>query len=318
MASGIWGLVLEPGKRYSKSVDIPFHITLAALDTYYGKGEDDVVSVMLEVDGMEVIICNLSLKRGILQCPLNLKFVEGSRVAFYTTGSHSSVHLSGNITSSKVGKCKQKKRKALMENAVKRKKIKKKAKPEDSVKKMENENNVKNNENGDESDTDSIEDDEEDELSEEEEGEENTNNTSNKTTKNIEIVQHKAKLTPGTAPAPPKSPKVVKQGGITCEDLIVGKGKEAKKGNAVFVYYEGRLASNDTLFDKCLSGKPFKFRLGGGEVIPGWDIGVAGMKTGGKRKLVIPPHMAYGKRGAPPVIPPQAALKFVVTLKNVV
>lgn len=114
----------------------------------------------------------------------------------------------------------------------------------------------------------------------------------------------------------PKTPKVVKAGGVVCEDLVVGKGPEAKSGKMVSVYYVGCLASNK-VFDKCDSGKGFKFRLGGGEVIKGWDVGVSGMRIGGKRKIVCPPHMAYGKKGAPPDIPGNASLTFTVELKGI-
>ena len=72
-----------------------------------------------------------------------------------------------------------------------------------------------------------------------------------------------------------------------------------------------------TVFDSCLKGKPFKFRLGAGEVIKGWDVGVEGMKVGGKRRLTIPPQMAYGAKGAPPDIPANSHLVFEVECKAV-
>ena len=75
--------------------------------------------------------------------------------------------------------------------------------------------------------------------------------------------------------------RVIK-GGIVVEDLSAGNGPEAKRGKMVGMYYEGRLKSNNKKFDATLSGKPFKFRLGHGEVIKGWDLGVEGMKVGGK------------------------------------
>ena len=71
------------------------------------------------------------------------------------------------------------------------------------------------------------------------------------------------------------------------------------------------------VFDSCLKGKPFKFRLGAGEVIKGWDVGVEGMKVGGKRRLTIPPQMAYGAKGAPPDIPANSHLVFEVECKAV-
>jgi len=103
--------------------------------------------------------------------------------------------------------------------------------------------------------------------------------------------------------------------GVTIKDLKVGTGKEAVRGSRVKVHYEGRLKSNNLIFDA--SKKPFVFSIGRGEVIRGWDIGVCGMKVGGKRELDIPPEKAYGRSGAPPTIPPNATLLFDVTLLEV-
>ena len=102
----------------------------------------------------------------------------------------------------------------------------------------------------------------------------------------------------------------------TIEDLVAGKGPEAVRGKTVQVHYTGWLADGKQ-FDSSVGGEPFSFRLGGGEVIEGWDRGVAGMRVGGKRKLTIPPQLGYGARGAPPVIPPGATLVFEVELLSV-
>ena len=103
----------------------------------------------------------------------------------------------------------------------------------------------------------------------------------------------------------------------TIEDLVVGKGPEAVRGKTVEVHYTGWLTDGKQ-FDSSAGGDAFSFRLGAGEVIEGWDRGVAGMKVGGKRKLTIPPEMGYGRRGAPPVIPPDATLVFEVELLSVI
>ena len=107
-------------------------------------------------------------------------------------------------------------------------------------------------------------------------------------------------------------------------DTTVGTGAEAVKGKTVVVHYTGWLydpaASNNKgkKFDSSVDrGQPFTFPLGAGRVIKGWDEGVAGMKVGGKRTLVIPPGMAYGSRGAGGVIPPDATLLFDVELLGV-
>jgi peptidylprolyl isomerase len=104
--------------------------------------------------------------------------------------------------------------------------------------------------------------------------------------------------------------------GLRITDLVVGDGAEAIAGQTVSVNYRGTLA-NGTEFDSSYGRGPFSFPLGGGRVIQGWDEGVAGMKVGGKRKLVIPPDLAYGERGAGGVIPPNATLTFEVELLRI-
>jgi FKBP-type peptidyl-prolyl cis-trans isomerase len=110
-------------------------------------------------------------------------------------------------------------------------------------------------------------------------------------------------------------------GNLVVEDLVVGKGKQAKSGDQVQVQYVGVLFKNGKEFDASWKGKrggqPFPFTLGAGQVIPGWDQGVAGMRVGGRRKLVIPADLAYGAQGYPPDIPPNSALIFDVDLKKI-
>lgn len=102
--------------------------------------------------------------------------------------------------------------------------------------------------------------------------------------------------------------------GLSYTDLTTGTGTEAVAGKGVQVHYTGWL-EDGTKFDSSLDhGAPFTFELGSGQVISGWDEGVAGMKVGGKRRLVIPPDLGYGARGAGGVIPPNATLVFEVEL----
>jgi FKBP-type peptidyl-prolyl cis-trans isomerase len=103
---------------------------------------------------------------------------------------------------------------------------------------------------------------------------------------------------------------------LVIEDLVVGTGREAKKGDVVEVHYTGWLTDGKK-FDSSVGRGPFSFDLGAGQVITGWDRGVAGMKVGGKRKLTVPPELGYGSRGFPGVIPPQATLVFEVELLGV-
>jgi FKBP-type peptidyl-prolyl cis-trans isomerase len=101
------------------------------------------------------------------------------------------------------------------------------------------------------------------------------------------------------------------------EDLTPGTGPEAKAGQTVSVHYVGTL-EDGTKFDSSRDrGQPFAFALGAGQVIRGWDVGVAGMQVGGLRKLTIPPEEGYGARGAGGVIPPNATLIFEVELLGI-
>ena len=105
--------------------------------------------------------------------------------------------------------------------------------------------------------------------------------------------------------------------GLQVDDTKVGAGAEAKAGKTVTVHYVGTL-TNGSKFDSSRDrGEGFTFRLGAGQVIQGWDQGVAGMKVGGLRKLTIPPELGYGARGYPPVIPPNSTLVFEVELLDV-
>jgi FKBP-type peptidyl-prolyl cis-trans isomerase FkpA len=105
--------------------------------------------------------------------------------------------------------------------------------------------------------------------------------------------------------------------GLRYQDVVSGQGKEAKPGRLVSVHYTGWLPNGEKFDSSRDNDQPFAFNLGAGEVIAGWDEGVAGMKVGGRRKLVIPPDLAYGTAGAPPDIPPGATLVFDVELLDV-
>jgi peptidylprolyl isomerase len=122
---------------------------------------------------------------------------------------------------------------------------------------------------------------------------------------------------------PPERPQIEKPEGdipfdLGIEDVVVGDGDEATSGSKVSVHYVGVAFSTGDEFDASWSrGQPFQFKLGKGQVIPGWDAGVLGMRVGGRRKLTIPSALAYGARGAGGVIKPHEPLVFVVDLLSV-
>ncbi len=134
-----------------------------------------------------------------------------------------------------------------------------------------------------------------------------------------------AKASPGTASAPEaakKETKMVKtESGLGYEDLVVGTGASPETGQTCVMHYTGWLFENGAKgakFDSSVDrNRPFEFPIGRGRVIKGWDEGVATMKVGGKRTLLIPPQLGYGDRGAGNVIPPGATLLFEVELLGV-
>ena len=119
-------------------------------------------------------------------------------------------------------------------------------------------------------------------------------------------LSQEPKVTPPAGPAPTA---------LVSKDIITGTGAEAKAGSSVAVNYVGALYKGGAQFDASWKrGEPFVFTLGRGAVIAGWDQGVPGMKVGGRRELIIPAALAYGAKGSPPKIPPNAPLVFVIDL----
>lgn len=111
-------------------------------------------------------------------------------------------------------------------------------------------------------------------------------------------------------------PGTTTSSGLQYWDINKGYGPVAQKGDTVRVHYTGWLTSGKK-FDSSVGGSPFSFRIGSGDVIKGWEEGVAGMKVGGKRQLKIPPQLAYGAQGYPGAIPPNATLIFDVQLVGI-
>ena len=122
-------------------------------------------------------------------------------------------------------------------------------------------------------------------------------------------LESKPKVKVPSGPAPKE---------LKTRDIVKGKGQVVKSGDAVTMQYVGVLYKNGKQFDASWdAGQPFQFTLGGGEVIPGWDEGIVGMRVGGRRELIIPPDKAYGEQGSPPDIGPNETLVFVVDLEGI-
>ncbi|XP_054005463.1 46 kDa FK506-binding nuclear protein [Hylaeus anthracinus] len=362
-----WGLIIEPNKRYTQTVEKSFHVSMASLDLT--TADDNLVQVMLCYDNRNYLLCSLR-KSTTWQVPLDLNFQEGTKIAF-TCNGHGHVHLTGYLIPDEdldldeeeddeeapqlIDKLSKRKAMDSLKNEKNAKRRKQELEAESS-----DDQDIELDDLNEESDTDDSEeegdesilnhvemedneeDDDSDEEDEEEGEEEKVVKHQKKDKKNKQQQQQnqqKKKLLNGKEAKHEQQNKQQKknkgeqqqindqnihsdqkkrliEGGVQIEELKVGNGTPAKAGKFVSVYYVGRL-KNGKKFDATTQGEGFKFRLGKGEVIKGWDVGIVGMKVGGKRRVTIPPAMAYGAKGSPPIIPGNSTLVFEVELRNV-
>jgi len=341
----LWGIVLSGTTRYEHTSERPIHISMASLDT--SVDSDEFVPVVVEKSSTtKFIMCTLN-KPHVLQQPIELELNSGENVTFYLGSKKGSVHLTGYFL---VENSEPSEEELAMMAAEHGEHVhgpgcshdddeedddddededdEDEDDMDDSELDEEDEENGLMGEDDDDDDDDEEEDDDEDEDGEDEDDDDEQELNGNKRkqpiteppSKKKKDAEEKApKLVPNEQAKkqePAKETTKTLAGGITVTDLRMGHGPEAKPGKVLSVYYAGRLKQNGKQFDSLTSGKPFTFRLGKGDVIKGWDIGMQGMKVGGKRTLTVPPAMGYGNRKTGP-IPPNSTLIFDVELKAV-
>ncbi|XP_065577417.1 46 kDa FK506-binding nuclear protein-like isoform X2 [Artemia franciscana] len=337
-----WGLVIEPKKKYSQTVQSSFHVSGAVVDPAF-KG-DEVLTLFVEVEDQNYAIANLKKGENV---HLDLNFEQGTKINFHSKGN-GTIHLTGYLIPDEVDEADsfldseaeeeeeesaEEEEKVSPQKDADKKKKKKKAEVE-----MESDEDEEDQEGEEEAGDEEEEDEEvEDEEAEDEEPEPKKkkiepepkkvkkepkveeaqpklSENGKKLTK-AEKKRLKAEKLQGAQPESPKTQQL--KMGVKVTDLKVGQGQTAQPGKRIAVYYVGRLQHNNKQFDASQKGPGFKFKLGTGEVIKGWDVGIVGMKVGGKRRIVCPHQAAYGTRGAPPAIPPNSTLVFDVELKEV-
>ncbi|KAG4108194.1 hypothetical protein H8356DRAFT_1301156 [Neocallimastix lanati (nom. inval.)] len=328
-----WGLKIMPGKTYSQTVEYPFKVTMACL------GQEPILGrhcLFVRIEDQDYMLCSLNFGQNEQQS-LNLVFSPGEEIVFHSTGK-GPIYLSGmydiddedmdddeesdamdededeedyvdegeedddeeedDDDDDEIDEEEVKKLKADAKKSI-NKKAEKKAAPVKEEKKSEKKVEKK-----------------EEKKTPAKEEKKAEKKTEKKTEKKAEKKAEKKK-----AEADAETEKTPKKrtlsSGLVIEDITIGTGAKAKSGKRVGVRYIGKLAKNGKVFDQNTKGAVFKFNLGKGEVIKGWDLGVNGMNIGGVRRLTIPSHLAYGVRGAPPDIPPNSTLIFEVKMITV-
>lgn len=284
----------------------------AVLDLSTATGEE--VQLILKSDKVDYILCILR-KPQILQVPLDLNFSEGDEISFRTVGG--TVHLTGYLTDdpdfADMEEAQSGEEDEEVPMLVPAPKHKSKGRVSKDAEGGDSENSDEEEEEGSDEEEE-LEDDVEEEEAESEDDQPppakvaKTNGMGNGVMKKDKKSKHKKE---------PVIERKTLQAGVKIEEIRLGQGAMAKPHKKVHVYYEGRFQGRNKIFDKTRTGRGFEFTIGRGDVIKGWDIGVQGMKVGGKRRIICPPETAYGSKGSPPAIPPNSTLVFDVELRSV-
>ncbi|KAH8554747.1 hypothetical protein BGW37DRAFT_208929 [Umbelopsis sp. PMI_123] len=334
---GFWGLHVLPGKTYTQVVDASFRVSMASFGEEIKSQERTCVKV--SVDDKEFVLCALTPKH-IEQQLLDHNFVEGEEVTFSVSGKNP-VHLTGNYIPDDDMDQDPYGSDLMMGSSDEEDELEGVSDEDDEEEEEEDEDILTNGivTNGAKRIAAMEESDEEEE--EEEEEIPVAKNVKKRAAEQAAVpaskkqkAQEQAKKQDTKKPEPKKEqpkkeeakkeqpkkeetkkekPKVTKLGnGLVIEDMKVGSGPKAKAGQRIGMRYIGKL-QNGKVFDKNVSGKPFNFGLGRGEVIKGWDLGIVGMQIGGERRLTIPAALAYGSQSLPG-IPKNSTLIFDVKL----
>ncbi|XP_031347914.1 46 kDa FK506-binding nuclear protein-like [Photinus pyralis] len=351
-----WGLIMEPKRRYSQSVKRAFHISMAALDLF--SADDNPTQLMLFFENRNYLLCTLQKGHTVQcpldlnfeagdevvfatngNCNIHLSGYLQEDQLDYLDGDLEEEEEEGEADEEEVAQKQVSKQKRLSlspneKPASKKSKLESILKEDFDTNDEDDDSYVMSSDDDaeEEEDEDGEEEEEEDSDDDDEEDEEVVPQPPIKVMngekpKSLKKQKEKAKNEKPKNEAPAAKQKDQKnapqqkrtvEGGVVIQDIRVGEGAIAKSGKVVQVYYEGRLKNNNKLFDQSNKGSGFKFRLGKQEVIKGWDVGVVGMKVGGRRRITCPAPMAYGQKGSPPAIPPNATLIFDVELKNVI
>ncbi|KAJ2739086.1 peptidylprolyl isomerase fpr3 [Coemansia sp. Cherry 401B] len=346
---GFWGLKIAPGKTYSQTVAASFRVSNAALGLTLANTQR--TSVVLTVGDKKFVLCSLTPKTNEQQ-QVDITLTEGEDITFETEGGNE-IHLTGNFLNEGDDESDMEDDEdgeevdlsSLTPEDIQQMIDEGLINPDDLLNSSDEDAEYDSDDAEADERIRELTSDEEAELMAEAESQEESSEDQQpepvtevkikKQAKKAEQAEKKRKAAAAAEKEAEKEAKKPKkddkkeakkeeakkeksktlnlQGGVVAEVKKEGTGSGVKKGARVGMYYIGKLTSGK-VFDQNTKGKPFWFRLGKGEVISGWDVGIAGMKKGGERRLTIPAAMAYGKRGAPPDIPPNATLVFDIRL----